>query len=303
MDAIDLVKINFSADQLILLNICLAFLVFGVALDVRMSDFKRVITQPKAVITGLVCQLLLLPLLTVGMVYLFNPATSIALGMILIGVCPGGNVSNFAVHLSGANAALSVTLTSVVTLAAIVITPVAFYFWSGFVPSVDSLPQNLEVNPAQMFKTIFILMVTPLTIGMLLNSRFEKFTDKIKRPVRILSILIFMSFVVLATLGNYNNIVDHVYHVFWIVLLHNSIALAMGYLVARSVRLSKYDARAISIETGIQNTGLGLILVFNFFDGLGGMAFITAWWGIWHLVSAFTLAIFWARTQSKHIAA
>ncbi len=301
MDAIDLVKINFSADQLILLNICLAFLVFGVALDIRISDFKRVITQPKAAITGLICQLLLLPILTIGMVYLFNPATSIAMGMVLIGVCPGGNVSNFAVHLSGANAALSVTLTSVVTLAAIIITPMAFYFWSGFIPSVDSLPQNLEVSPREMFKTILNLMVIPLAIGMFLNSRFESFTSKIKRPVRILSILIFLSFVIFASLGNWDNIVAYVYNVFWIVLVHNALALAMGYWVARSVLLSEYDSRAISIETGIQNSGLGLILVFNFFDGLGGMALIAAWWGIWHLISGFALASFWARSKANHI--
>jgi len=301
MDAIDLVKINFSADQLVLLNICLAFLVFGVALDIRVSDFKRIVTQPKAVITGLICQLLLLPVLTVGMVYLFNPATSIALGMILIGVCPGGNVSNFAVHLSGANAALSVTLTSIVTLGAIVVTPMAFYFWSGFIPSVESLPQNLEVSPVEMFKTIFNLIVVPLAIGMILNSRLESFTEKIKRPVRMLSILIFLSFVVFATLGNWDNIVAHVYNVFWIVLVHNSLALAMGYGIARSVRLTEYDARAIAIETGIQNSGLGLILIFNFFDGLGGMALIAAWWGIWHLISGFALASFWARSKAKHI--
>lgn len=301
MDAIDLVKINFSVDQLVLLNICLAFLMFGVALDIRNSDFKRILTQPKASITGLVCQLLLLPLLTIGMVYLFNPATSIALGMVLIGVCPGGNVSNFAVHLSGANAALSVTLTSVVTLAAIVITPLAFYFWSGFIPSVDRLPQGLEVSPIEMFKTILSLIIIPLSIGMFLNNRFESFTNKIKRPVRLLSILIFLSFVVFAILGNWDNIVAHVYHVFWIVLVHNSLALTMGYGVARSVRLSEYDSRAISIETGIQNSGLGLILIFNFFDGLGGMAMIAAWWGIWHLISGFVLANYWARSKAKHI--
>ncbi len=301
MDAIDLVKINFSADQLILLNICLAFLVFGVALDIRISDFKRIVTQPKAVITGLTCQLLLLPLLTLGMVYLFDPAASIAMGMVLIGVCPGGNVSNFAVHLSGANAALSVTLTSVVTIGAIVITPMAFYFWSGFIPSIESLPQNLEVSPTEMFKTIFNLIVVPLAIGMFLNNRFENFTNKIKTTVRNISILIFMSFVVFATLGNWDNIVAHVYHVFWIVLVHNTLALAMGYGIARSVRLSEYDSRAISIETGIQNSGLALILIFNFFDGLGGMAIIAAWWGIWHLISAFALAAFWARSKGKHI--
>ena len=295
MEAIDLVKINFSPDQLILLNVCLAFLMFGVALDIRLSDLKRVFTQPKAGAVGLTCQLLLLPILTVGMVYLFRPPTSMALGMILIGVCPGGNVSNFAVHLSGANAALSVSLTSIVTLGAIVITPLAFYFWSGFVPGIDVLPQNLSVNPIDMFKTVFVLILVPLSIGVYLNMQHENFANKIKRPIRILSILIFLSFVVFASLGNWDNIMAHIGKVFLIVLVHNSLALMMGYGVARLARLPAYDARAISIETGIQNSGLALILIFNFFDGLGGLAMIAAWWGIWHLISAFALASWWGR--------
>ena len=295
MEAIDLVKINFSPDQLILLNVCLAFLMFGVALDIRLSDLKRVFTQPKAGAVGLTCQLLLLPILTVGMVYLFRPPTSMALGMILIGVCPGGNVSNFAVHLSGANAALSVSLTSIVTLGAIVITPLAFYFWSGFVPGIDVLPQNLSVNPIDMFKTVFVLILVPLSIGVYINMQHENFANKIKRPIRILSILIFLSFVVFASLGNWDNIMAHIGKVFLIVLVHNSLALMMGYGVARLARLPAYDARAISIETGIQNSGLALILIFNFFDGLGGLAMIAAWWGIWHLISAFALASWWGR--------
>ena len=126
MDNLDAIVINFSEDQLTILNICLAFLMFGVALDIKISDFKEIFRQPKAPIVGLISQLVLLPLLTLALIYILKPPTSLALGMVLIGVCPGGNVSNFAVHLAGANAALSVMLTSIVTLSAIFITP--FYF-------------------------------------------------------------------------------------------------------------------------------------------------------------------------------
>jgi len=139
------------------------------------------------------------------------------------------------------------------------------------------------------------LILVPLSIGVYLNMQHENFANKIKRPIRILSILIFLSFVVFASLGNWDNIVAHIGKVFLIVLVHNSLALMMGYGVARLVRLPVYDARAISIETGIQNSGLALILIFNFFDGLGGLAMIAAWWGIWHLISAFALASWWGR--------
>ena len=293
MEAIDAVRINFNPNQLNLLNICLAFLMFGVALDIKVSDFKYLLRYPKIAIIGLTSQLLLLPLLTILLARLFDPPASIALGMVLIASCPGGNVSNFMVHLANANAALSVMLTSISTVSAIVLTPIAFTFWSTFIPGTAVLRESISVNPIEMVITIIQLIFIPLLIGMFINHRYRDLADKIKKPVKIFSILIFMSFVVFAMLGNYQNIIDHVGKVFWIVLVHNGLGFALGFWWARLFKLKQHDARAISIETGIQNSGLGLILIFNFFDGIGGMAMITAWWGIWHLISGFCLAMWW----------
>ncbi len=300
MENIDLVQINFNPDQLLFLNICLAFLMFGIALDMKVSDFKYLFKYPKAVIVGLISQLILLPLLTFALALGFHPATSIALGMILIGVCPGGNVSNFAVHLAKANTALSVSLTSIVTFGAIILTPITFSFWSSFIPGIEKLSQNIHVSSLDMIKTIINLIIIPLAIGMWLNHQYPKFTDRIKKGVRILSIIIFLGFVVAASLSNYQNIIDHIGKVFLIVFVHNGLALLMGYWFAKLNGLSLVDSQAISIETGIQNSGLALILIFNFFDGLGGMAMIAAWWGIWHLISGFCLATFWG--SKKEIA-
>jgi len=299
MDAIDAVRINFNPGQLNLLNICLAILMFGVALDIKISDFKKILQQPRLAIIGLISQLLLLPILTLLLAWLFNPPASIALGMILIASCPGGNVSNFAVHLAKANAALSVMLTSISTIAAVIITPLAFAFWSGFLPNVEALGESIHVDPLDMVSTIIKLIFIPLIIGMLINHRYEAIANKIKKPIRFLSILIFFGFVVFAMLGNYQNIIDHVGKVFWIVLAHNTAAFALGFWWAKLFGLQKNDARAISIETGIQNSGLGLILIFNFFDGIGGMAMITAWWGIWHLISGFCLAMWWSPSAER----
>ncbi len=297
MENIDIVRINFNPDQLLVLNLSLAFLMFGVALDIKLVDFQNIFKRPKAPIIGLVSQWLFLPILTLALVWMFRPAPSIALGMILIGVCPGGNVSNFAVHLAKANAALSVMLTSISTLAAVVITPLAFTFWSGFVPDTESLREVIKVDPQQMVMTIIQLVFVPLIIGMAINHYFPALTRKIERPVRILSIVIFFSFVIFAAKSNWDNIVNYLHIVFWIVLVHNSLGLSMGYGFARVNKLPQSDVRAISIETGIQNSGLALILIFNFFDGIGGMAMIAAWWGIWHLISGFTLAMWWSRNQ------
>jgi bile acid:Na+ symporter, BASS family len=295
LEQIDAVRINFSPDQLLILNFSLAFLMFGVALNIRVTDFRDIFFRPRSPATGLLSQWILLPILTLGLALMFRPAPSIALGMILVGVCPGGNVSNFMVHLAKANAALSVMLTSISTLAAAILTPLAFSFWSGFIPGTEHLREIIYVNPKDMVVTIIQLIIIPLMIGMAVNYFLPVFTKKIDRPVRIISILIFFSFVFFAALGNWENIVNYLHIVFWIVLIHNGLALITGFWFARLNRLPRQDVRAISIETGIQNSGLGLILVFNFFEGIGGMAMIAAWWGIWHLISGFCLAAWWSR--------
>ena len=297
MENIDAIRINFNPDQLLFLNICLIFLMFGIALDMKISDFKYLFKHPKAVLVGLTSQLILLPLLTFALAIGFHPATSIALGMILIGICPGGNVSNFAVHLAKANTALSVSLTTIVTFGAIILTPISFGFWSSYIPGIEKLSQDIHVPTLDMIKTIINLIIFPLAVGMWFNHKYPKFTDRIKKGVKILSIIIFLGFVVAATISNYQNIIDHIGKVFFIVLVHNSLALLMGYTFAKINGLSSADSQAISIETGIQNSGLALILIFNFFDGLGGMALIAAWWGIWHLISGFCLAVFWGAKQ------
>ena len=294
MEAIDLVRINFNPDQLKLLNICLAFLMFGVALDISREDFLYVFKAWHSIIIGLISQLVFLPILTLILIFIFHPPVSVAVGMVLVSVCPGGNVSNFMVHLAKGNTALSVTLTSIVTLGATILTPVGFYFWTSFTYGDAFLNQELNVSPLDILKTVFTLIVIPLIIGMNLNAYYSSFCNKIRKPVKTISILIFIVFVIAGIFANLNNIIDHVSKIILIVIVHNGAALLMGYFFARLFRRSIYDSRAISIETGIQNSGLALIIIFNFYDGLGGMALITACWGIWHLITGGLLAAYWS---------
>lgn len=293
MQDIDLHQFEFGTGQLFILNICLAFLMFAVALDIKISDFKKILDQPKSVLVGLCSQLLLLPILSIALVYVFRPASSIALGMMLIAACPGGNVSNYAVHLSKGNTALSIMMTSITTVAAIILTPLSFSIWTNFIP-VDSTI-SISVAPGQMIQTISLLIFLPLALGMLSNQFLPTFTEKINKPVKTLSMIIFVSFAVVAIFLKFEDLKNYVHLVFIIVLVHNALALLMGYWFARLNKLPEYSARAVSIETGIQNTGLALILIFNFFNGLGGMAIIAAWWGIWHLISGFLLATYWGK--------
>ena len=303
MTDIDAIQINFNQDQVALLNVLLAFIMFGVALDIRVDDFKDLFKERKKPLVGLTSEYLLLPLLTMLLIFLLQPGPSLSLGMILIAVCPGGSTSNFMVHLAKGNSALSVMLTSITTIGAIVITPLAFTFWASWVPGVQSLMSSIAVNPQEMILLIIQLILVPVALGMFINHRFPKTTRIIERPISWLSMLIFLGFVFFAVAGNYDNIKNYLHMVFLIVLLHNGLSLAMGYLFARSFKLPVKDCKSISIETGIQNSGLGLALVFNFFNGLGGMAMILAWWGVWHLVTGFGLAFYWRLKENRREAA
>ena len=297
MENIDALRINFSPDQLVLLNFCLGFLMFGVALDIKVKDFKQLFQSPKPPLIGLVSQLVLLPILTLGLTFILNVQPSIALGMILIAACPGGNVSNFAVHLSKGNTALSVLMTSISTLAAIFTTPILFGLLSQYVPNTATLGQSISVDPIEMIQTILKLVVLPLSIGMSINHFYPKLTERIQSPVKILSMLIFFGIVFFGIKGNWENILTYLDDIFFIVLIHNSLAFLLGFNWAKLMNMSLANTKAITIETGIQNSGLALIIALNFFSDLGGMALVAAWWGIWHLLSGFIVAMWLSRRQ------
>jgi len=230
-----------------------------------------------------------------GLALLLNVPPSIALGMILIAACPGGNVSNFAVHLSKGNTALSVLMTSVSTLMAIFTTPLLFGLLAQFVPNTADLGQSITVDPIEMIQTILKLVVLPLSIGMSINHFYPKLTEKIQSPTKILSMLIFFGIVFFGIKGNWDNILKYVGSIFFIVLIHNTLAFLLGFSWARLMKMSIPNTKAISIETGIQNSGLALIIALNFFSDLGGMALVAAWWGIWHLLSGFLVAMWFSR--------
>ncbi|MBK8698863.1 MAG: bile acid:sodium symporter family protein [Saprospiraceae bacterium] len=295
MAELDHIRINFNSEQLILLNICLGFLMFGIALEMTISDFRALLKNRKSTATGLFSQMILLPALTMFLIYILKPSPSLAAGMLLVAACPGGNVSNYAVHLSKANAPLSVLLTSISTLVAALTTPAVFSIGAQFIDPTNAGAIGFEINFTSMFFSIVQLILFPLVLGMLTRYYFPILVQKVIPGVKKLSLIIFIAFILFAVVGNLENIRMHIHHVFYLVVIHNTLALALGYNFSRMMGRPLEDARAISIETGIQNSGLALILVFNFFKGNGGMAMIAAWWSIWHLISSFFLAIYWRR--------
>lgn len=300
IEEVNAITINFDDNMIIIMNIALAFVMFGVALNLKVEDFKRLLEEPRKVLIGLSSQLILLPILTIILIYVAGLPYSMSLGMVLVACCPGGNISNYATHLGRGNTALSITMTTIVTLGATLITPFGFYFWTQFIPqSPDPVALDIHVNLTKMLFIVAQLILIPLLAGMSLQHYFPKMTDRIKKPISVISLVIFVAFIAGAIYGNWEMIVNYVYLVFWIVVIHNGVALLMAYLYSKSWGLDRKDSRAISLETGVQNAGLGLVLVFNFFDGLGGMTLVVAWWGVWDLASSLVLALIWRRRTAR----
>lgn len=298
MSNLDAIRLNFNPESLQTLNWILAFIMFGVALELRWVDFVRLKDNPKASVVGIASQFLLLPFLTFILVLLLRPHPSLALGMMLVAACPGGNISNFLTHLAKGNTALSISLTAVGTALAVFTTPINLSVWANLYSPTSGLLKQVSLDSWNMITTILVLAGVPLMLGMLVNHYFPQVAQKLSKGVKPVSILIFVIFVVIAFSSNYRLFSQHIDKVAFIVLIHNAVALAAGFFAARWAGLPVADQRTISIETGIQNSGLGLILIFRFFDGMGGMALVAAWWGIWHIVSGLAIAMFWARWKA-----
>ncbi|MBR2169131.1 MAG: bile acid:sodium symporter family protein [Alistipes sp.] len=309
LEALNAVTINFGSGGMFIVNIILAFVMFGVALGIKPQTFKDVFTNPKSVILGIVSQWVVLPAATFVIVLALNPLITpmIALGMILVASCPGGNISNFISSLSRGNIELSVSMTAITTAFAPVITPINFFLWGSLYSQMISMHSDiprLVIPFFPMLEQILLLLGLPIVLGLIFARYFPNATKKITKPAQVLSILLFIGMVVVSFSQNFQIFLDNIFYVFFIVLLHNGVALGSGYMVGRLGHTSVADRRSLTIETGIQNSGLGLILLFNpaifppeiWHGHYGGMLFITAWWGIWHIVSGLTVAYFFRRT-------
>ena len=296
---IDNINLNFDAQAQWILNGVLALVMFGIALEISIADFKRLFERPKPVFTGIFSQFVALPALTFALVWAIDPIPSIAMGMFMVAACPGGNVSNFITHLAKGNTALSISLTAATTLLAVVMTPLNLQFWGGLYQPTATILKEVTLSPWQMVKLVSLLLGLPLLLGIWVNYLSPDLAKKMGRILKTVSLLFFILLIFLALYNNRVIFMDYVFYVLWIVMLHNLLAFFTGFSLATLMGLSKENVRSITIETGIQNSGLGLLLIFSFFDGLGGMALLAAFWGIWHLVSGLLLAAFWGPKPIK----
>lgn len=308
--SLDNVHIALSGGTGLIMSIILAIIMFGIALGIKLDTLKNIFVKPKSIITGILLQWIGLPLVTFILIMIMNPILTpmVSLGMILVASCPGGNISNFMSSFSKSNVELSVSMTAVATVFAPFVTPLNFWLWGNLYLKFASLSGTLSIPQlvipfSEIFKTVFIILGIPIILGMLCAHFLPVVTEKIKKPFSIFSIVVFIVMVLGMFIPNWRIFVHYIIFVFILVLIHNGAAFGTGYLGSSLMKLPVKDRRSITIEVGIQNSGLGLTLLLNptIFKpeiwnnpeaGIvyGGMLFITAWWGIWHIISGLTIA-------------
>ena len=324
---------NLGAGEMTLVNIILALVMFGVALGIKLDTFKDVFRYPKSIIVGIGLQWVALPLVTLCVALALNSFITpmVALGMILVASCPGGNISNFMSSYAKGNIELSVSMTAVTTAFAPLITPLNFWLYGTLYCNIVSINNDiptLVIPFGDMFEQIMLLLGIPIVAGIAFAHYFPKVTQKLLKPSQILSIILFMGMVVVSftkvvsSLEGYDTVTCHlcdntiahsvtlgdvalaIIMAVFVVIIHNMCALGTGYGGGTLFHLPKADRRSMTIEVGIQNSGLGLILLFNdrifdptIWDNNGGMVFITALWGVWHIISGLITSSIFRRTK------
>lgn len=291
----DALPLKFDPSGLVVLNLIVALMVFGASLDLRVNDLRRVVQRPAGIAAGLSAQAVLTPALTCLLTWVFKVDPALSLGMMLVAACPSGALSNVLTWRSRGNVALSVALTTVSSLAATLLTPFNFAFYGHLNPRTRELLREVQLPVGGILAQVALVLALPVLLGMLLGSKQPAFAKRAEKPLRQLSFLILIAFIAGAFWENRELFVSRFGDFFWLVVLQNAMALGIGLWVARLAKLGDADARAVTLEVGIHNSGLGLAILFTFFPAAGSMMLITAFWGVWHLVSGLLISGWWGR--------
>jgi len=276
----------------------IAIMMFAVALSLRTEHFSFFKQQPSIYLAGVFGQIIGLPLLTLGLCFLIQPISSVALGMILVSCCPGGSVSNILALFGRANTALSVSLTATSSLFAAFLTPISILFWSSLYPPTNNLLTEINLDVASFLSQTLIILALPLIIGMLIARFTPRIAEKLQKPLAILGAGLLMLVIIVATWQFAPVYLALGLGLVGLVVIHNSCAFALGYLFARIVKADIPSRRAITLEVGIQNSGLGLVILLTQLNGLGGAGAIAGAWGVWHIIGGSALVALF-RWQDK----
>jgi BASS family bile acid:Na+ symporter len=296
---LDDIRIVFDESSLTTLKIVIGLILFVIALDTDVEDFRAAARRPGTIAIGVAAQFIALPAITFVLTLALGLRGSVALGLVLVACCPPGNVSNILTHRAGGDVALSVSMTAVSNLLAIVLMPLNMAFWGGLHPSGSKLLETIELSPVAMLVEVGLVIGVPFVVGVTLARLVPKFAAGAHKVVGPVSFIGLAAIIVIGVAKNWDIFVNYIGVVLIAVLLHDALALLLGYVIGRASRLPPASTQAMTFEVGIRNAGLGLLLVFAYFDGLGGMALVAAWWGIWDIIAGLAVATAWRRRTAN----
>jgi len=285
--------------QQIILSMVLATMVFSVALELRIEDFKRVAQTPKAVICGLIPQFLLLPVATWLVTLWLDLPPNMEAAMILVAACPGGSLSNVVTHMGRGNTALSVSISAVASIIALFATPFNFSWMIATNPETASWLKELSIDSSGIYISLFLLLGVPLSLGLLASHRLPQLTERIRKPLGHFSLIALLLFIVAGLIKERQLLTLGLLPTLLLVVLHNASGLFFGWATSKVMGVSEKDRRAIMIEGGMQNSGLALGIIAVQFNSDLGMVTMASLWGIWHIVSGMSLAYVWRRKDAR----
>ncbi|WP_338751066.1 bile acid:sodium symporter family protein [Bacillus sp. FJAT-52991] len=270
------------------ITILLGVVMFGMGLTLKAVDFKIILTKPLPVIIGVCAQFMIMPLTAFAIAYLLNLPAELAAGLVLLGSVPGGTASNVMVYLAKGNVPLSIAMTSVSTLLAPVATPFILLWLAG---------QWMPVDPMAMFMSIIQVIIIPIVLGVTVRKFVPSFVDKSVHVIPLISVLAIMMIVAAVVAGNVETLASAGLIIFIAVVLHNAFGLLLGYITARVLGLDESTRRAISIEVGMQNSGLGVALATAHFGPLAALPSVVG--SVWHNISGPILATYWSKKPAN----
>ncbi len=294
---LDDIAVNLPAGITWGTKVLIAGFLFAVALEVRVSDFREVSRRPVVFVVGLGTQFLLIPALSVALIAGLDVAPSIAVGLLLVVSCPAGNLSNILTYRARGDVALSVSLTTVSTAAALILTPAALAFWGSRSPQADDILAAIDISPADVLVDVGLMILLPFLAGVLVARRRPELATRARRYVEPAVLVLLASLIVGGLAANASTVVEYVKLIGLAVVLQNLLSLLVGYGAALTCRLPAPSRRAMTLEMGVRNTGLALVLALTFFPAYGGVAVTVALWGLWDLITGASLASWWRRRR------
>lgn len=285
--------------QQAVLMMVLATMVYTVSLDLRLEDFRYVGRHPLAVGAGLLAQFVLLPGATLIATLALDlpPATEAA--MMLVAACPGGALSNVVTHLGRGNLALSLSISAVSNVLALVLTPLNFTLMIGANPDTAAWARSIAVDPRDLVISLVLLLALPMSAALLTTRNAPALAARIRRPLARFAAVALLLFIVFAVAARWQLFVVELTRTLPLVIAHNGLGLGLGYAVSLLAGLAVPDRRAVVVEGGMQNSGLALGIIATQFGTDLEMLAVAGLWGIWHIVSGGTLALLWRRADRR----